>query len=465
MGVRSEIRRFLEPESIAVIGASRRLGNGSNVLENLLVRGFRGSIYPVNPNAQEICGINTYADVEHLPDNVDLAVILTPRDLVVEIVKKCGQKGIRAVIIVGAGYSDAGEAGKTLELRVVEMASRYGIRIVGPNTFGVANGFMGLYTAFAPFPCEKIPVGSISQTGLFFANTSRFKMVGKAVDLGNACDVSFSDVLEYFEEDQDIRMIVIYLESIREGRQFIEVASRVSKKKPIFVLKGGKSEQGTRLVSSHTGALAGGHEIYDAVFKQCGITQVNSVEEFEDVFPAFLSLPLAKGRGVGIMTYPMSAGVLSVDACQRYGLKAPELAEETLNKIGLLFPSWAPCRNPVDLAAAVFVMGQEGKKCFEMIMDALLCDPKIDAVLFNSLATPDYDFYDYSEIVLRLSGVHRDKPIVSWLYGPDPYGKMARKYEEKGGVVVFPSLERALKTIRVMWDYRNFLSRRDVAFC
>ncbi|MFH1351428.1 MAG: CoA-binding protein [Pseudomonadota bacterium] len=458
MGGKSDMKRFLEPRSVAVIGASRKLGDGANVVENLINYGYNGRIYPVNPFAQEICGIKAYPDVKNLPEDIDLAVILTSRDLVLEIIRECAKKRIKAIIIVGVGYADADEQGRKLQLQLVELARQNGIRIVGPNTFGVANGFTGLYTAFAPFPIGKIPVGLISQTGFFFASTPYFKLVGKAVDLGNACDISFAEVLEYYEKDEDVNFIVIYLETIKEGRRFMEVAGRVARKKPIIALRGGKTDQGRQAVMGHTGALAGSEDIYSAVFKKSGIIQADSTTDIEDFIVTFSSLPLMKGKRVGIMTYPMATGILSVDACARYGLNVPELSPQTVEKIGRLFPPWAPCANPMDLTAAVFVMGNESKSCFEMIMQALLIDPEIDAILFISPALPDYSIYDYSEIVSRLSRIYNDKPIVSYLYSPDPERIMARKYEDAGGAVVFPSLDRALKALAMMSNYWEFLN-------
>jgi acetyltransferase len=283
--------------------------------------------------------------------------------------------------------------------------------------------------------------------------------VGKAVDLGNACDVGFTEVLEYFENDPDIRLIALYVESVRDGRRFKQVAHRVARKKPILALKAGRSALGAQVARSHTGSLMGKDEVYDAVFKQCGIIRVKDVEELEDLLMAFLYLPPITGRKVGIISNSGAAGIMATDACQEYGLELAQFSLQTKERIKGELPSWMKVRNPLDVWAASSYTGHNNTEVFKMVLENLMRDQNVDAVLITRSLTPGE--LDVSEAVLEIASTFRSKPIVCWIYGAyeSRPGDVAAKLERSGKVVVFPTCERATRALAKLAQYLQFLQR------
>ena len=452
-----QLKAFLEPQSLALVGISRSTGNGTNVLENLLDYGFASKLFPVNPNTTEILGIKTYASIADIPEKVDLAVILTPRSTVLPLVEECAQNGIKAVIVEAQGFADAidGE-GNNLQHRLTSIARETGTRIIGPNTFGVGNAFMNLCTAFASFKPERVPVAAIGQSGIVFAGMTDFPFMGKVIDLGNACDVGFSDALEYFGEDPDVKVIILYIEGLREdGRRFLEIARKTAKKKPIVAIRGGQTEEGAKIVRSHTGSLAGKNEIWKAAFRQNGITEVGDVGELEDVAKAFLHLPLPKGNKLGIMTYPMAYGVMSTDACIKYGLEVAKLSPKTMMELQKLFPSWVSAGNPVDLAVPSFVLRRDPQESFQTLLKTLLSDPEISGAVIIT-PTPGLGMsLDHSQVLAEIAH-SSEKPLLTWVYCYDAEKSGIKKYEENG-ILVFPTLERAIRAFSRLYDHYEWL--------
>lgn len=448
----NEMKLFMEPESVAIIGVSRATGPGSlNILENLVDAGFPGRVYPVNPNADEILGVKCYHSVIDIPDAIDLAVISTPRSLVPRIVGECTQKGIRALIVVGQGFADGDEEGKELQSEIVRIARGGGARILGPNTFGIANAFNNLSSAYMKLEMNKVPIGIIAQSGFFFVGLPKFIVVGKGIDLGNACDIDFADGLEYFEGDPQIKLILLHIEGTKNGRRFMEVAGRVAKKKPIIALKTGRGEDGARAARSHSGSLAGRDEVYDAAFRQHGIIRVGDVDEFHDLAKAFLRLPPMKGRGIGVITITGAGGIMATDSCEKHNLHLAKPSAETLSTIGVLAPSWQTLENPADIWPAMMIEGHSFNKVFTITLEAFLADGNIHAVIliFASFPAqfPTFPMGDLSRIADRF-----DKPVVCWLYGPDPE-KLASLIENEGRILVFPTLDRAMRTLSRLNDY------------
>ncbi|PIU55532.1 MAG: CoA-binding protein, partial [Chloroflexi bacterium CG07_land_8_20_14_0_80_51_10] len=447
MNIVEQMRLFMEPESIAFIGVPRDTGEGSlNVVENLVNYGFSGKIYPVNPNAKEILGIRAYPSIKDVPGKIDLAVILTPRSAVLGAVNECIEKKAKAIVIVAGGFADAGEEGKALQAQIVRIAREGGARILGPNSLGVANAFYNLSTAFLPLAIEKIPAAMICQTGMLFSGTPRFVLTGKAIDLANCSDIDFADGLEYFEDDPDVKLIALYIEGIQNGPRFVEVASRVARKKPILALKAGRSQLGAKAAQSHTGSLVGRDEVYDTVFKQCGIIRVSDMDELEDLSKAFLNLPLMKGRRIGIATISYAAGTLAVDACEDWNLEMAELSSETVARIKQLYPAWLSVRNPVDMGPAS-TTAESIKSTAKTFLEALLSDEQVDGVVFIVGALPQQKAFLCADIVAEVAETFKDKPIVSWLIQPDVNRELATEYDNTGKTVVYPTGERAVRSL------------------
>lgn len=459
--VHTEIKPFLEPKSVAIIGVSRVTGEGSfNILENLVNAGFSGKLYPVNPYADEILGMRAYPSIRDVPGDIDLAIISTSRSVVPSVVQECTEKGIKAIIIVTQGFADADQEGKELQEEIVRIAAKGGARILGPNTFGAANAFNRFSSAFIATEMERVPIGVISQTGFFFVGLPKFAMVGKAIDVGNACDIDFADVLEYFEDDPEIRLIILHIEGVREGRRFMEVARRVAKKKPILAFKVGKSAEGARAAQSHTGTLVGRDEVYNALFRQCGVIRVSDVDELGDLSKAFLRLPLIKGRGIGVITVTGGAGIMAIDTIVRHNLHAAKLSPETLRKIGALAPSWQRMDNPADIWPAAMIAGHPFEEVFSTTLEAFLTDRNVHGVVLIFAGFSLEASIDPTESILQVADKFKEKPILCWLYGLEPE-QMASRLEEMGGIVVYPTLDRAARALSRLNDYLECLTYQE----
>jgi len=452
----NEMKLFMEPESVVVIGTPRLTGPGSfNILENLVNTDFPGRVYPVNPNADEILGMKCYPSVLDIPDDIDLAIISTGRSVVPRIVRECTQRGIKALIIVGQGFADGDEEGKELQSEIVRIAREGGARILGPNTFGIANAFNNFTSAYIELEMKKHPIGIIAQTGFFFVGLPKFTIVGKGIDLGNACDIDFADGLGYFEDDPQIKLILLHMEGTKDGRRFMEVAGRVAKKKPIVALKTGKGDEGARAAQSHSGSLVGRDEVYNAAFRQCGVIRVDDVDEFDDLCKAFLRLPLMKGRGIGVITITGAGGIIALDTCQKYNIHLAKLSPETLSRIGALAPPWQTLENPADIWPAMMIAGHPFDEVFNTTLEALLTDPNIHGliIIFAAFSPqgPMFPMGDIFQITDKF-----EKPVVCWLYGTEVDG-VASMMEQEGRMVVYPTLDRAVRALSRLNDYYRII--------
>ena len=455
MNITEQMKLFMEPRSIAIVGVTRSAGAGTfDFLRAPLDLGFAGKIYPVNPKAEQISGLKAYPNVKVIPEDVDLAVIATPRDTVPPLVRDCVEKGIKAIIVIAQGFADADEEGKALQAQIVKIAKEGGARIIGPSTFGVTNMFHNCSTTPGVPQIARNPIGVISQTGLFFIGQPRLKF-GKIIDLGNACDIDLADALAYFEDDPDIKVIVLHVEGIREGKKFLRVANRVARKKPVIALKGGKSETGAKAVQSHTGSLVGKDEVYEAAFRQCGIIRASDAEELEDLSLAFLRLPPMKGRRLAIMSWAGATMVFAADACEKHGLELSKLSSATVNKISQLAPPWLPIHNPIDLWASTGLTLDPGsfKERIRIVLEALLAEENADAVM---VIIPDFvemfgEFGDISSLFLDAADTLEHHPLIFSIIGAP--GKLTAKLEQNNRTVVFASPERGVRALSKLWGY------------
>lgn len=450
------MKRFVEPRSVAIIGVSRATGLGAfNILENMINAGFSGRVYPVNPNADEIMGIKAYPSVLDIADDIDLAVISTPRTVVPGIVRECTQRGIKAITIVGQGFADGDEEGRQMQDEIVRVARKGGTRILGPNTFGTANAFNNFSSAFIPMIMKRIPIGFISQTGFYFPGLPNFTVVGKGIDLGNTCDIGFADGLEYFEDDPDIRLILLHIEGISDGRRFMEVAERVARKKPVLALKTGRGEEGARAAQSHTGALVGRDEVYDAAFRQCGVIRITDLDEFEDLAKAFLNLPLMTGRGVAVITVTGAVGIMAIDYLEKHHLRLASLSTTTLDRINALAPSWQWMDNPADIWPAAMIAGHPFDEVFTTVLDSFLKDEDVHAVLLIFAGFFDIAMAEPAAGMLDIVERAGAKPVVWWLYGPE-VEPLKAVLEKTGRMAVFPTVDRALRALsrlNARWEF------------
>ncbi len=354
------VRRFFEPRSVAVIGASRRRGSvGGEVFHNMLAAGFEGVVYPVNPAAEVVQSVRAYPSIEDVPGAVDLAVIAVPAEAVADAARGCAEKGIPAMVVISAGFSEVGEEGADRQRRLVEICRDAGIRLIGPNCLGILNTAPGasLNATFAPSMPPAGNVGFVTQSGalglaLIDLAEDRSLGVSSFASIGNRADITANDMLEYWEDDDSTRVALLYIESFSNPRRFSKVARRVGRRKPIVVVKSGRSAAGARATESHTGALLAASDVtVDALFDQVGVIRTDSLAELLDVASLLANQPLPKGRRVGIITNAGGPGIMCADACEAAGLEVPRLPEEVQAALAEGLAPEASVTNPVDMIA------------------------------------------------------------------------------------------------------------------
>jgi acetyltransferase len=430
-------------------------------MEIMLDFGFSGEIYPVNPNAGEILGKKTYPNVTDIKTNIDLAVITSPRKTTLDILQNCVAAGIKAAIVVNQGFNDADQCGKQLQRQMVEMASKEGIRILGPNTLGVLNSFSGFTTSFMPVTRQRVGVGLICQSGIHFVGPTKFSgMIGKGVDLGNACDIGFYDVLKYYAEDPDIAVIAIHMEGLNQGKDFLPLAARVIKEKPIVVHKTGSSETGAKAAMSHTGSLAGNFQLLRSALKQTGVTFLDEGGQMPYAVKTVLNLPLLKGNRIAVITYSGGAGIMISDGLDKHGFQLADLSDTVINKVAALSPGWMPLSNPLDIWPAVMVHG--AGKAYSVALEAVLKDPGVDGIMCIAIAPlPEFSFLNVSETLNEVVAASpAEKPVIGWIYGPN-ITKVQKQFESNNRIMIYPTLELATQALSWLRDRHAILSRDD----
>lgn len=452
------------PKAVVLVGVSRRTGVGAyNGLEMLLRYGYRGRVYVVHPQAEEILGYKVYPRVEDLPEVPDLAVIAVGRDLVLPVVTECLAKGIRWLVIITQGFADADVKGKQLQDRIVAAARTSQAHIIGPNTMGVLNASAHFTTAFVDLicPAEPPPVALVAQSGAPQVGAESFTgPLGKAVDLGNAADVGFPEVLEYLEKDPQTAVIALHIEGLRHGRRFLTTAARVNRKKPIVILKTGISQAGAQAALSHTGSLVGQDHVFTAACKRAGLTRVHSAQDLQDTILAFRKLPPMRGPRVGIATPSGALGIIALDALSREGLELGPLPERIVQEVEPQGPYWHALHNPVDLWPIGMLTG-DFLKITQQTISGFLEDDQIDGVVCmlpaigsplhrNILATPEF--------FATLNLARHQKPLVVALYG-DARETVRHSFNSVPGVAGYFSVEQAVHALGQLYRYHRAVSR------
>ena len=402
---------FFDPQSVAVIGASRNPEKlGCAVLANLQEGGYSGRLYPVNPKADEILGLKAYASVLDIPTPVDLAVIVIPYRFVPGALEQCGQKEIPSVVVISAGFREAGREGLERERELVEIARKYQVRLIGPNCLGVIDTDTPLNASFSAGMPPGGPIAFMSQSGALGTAVLDMAMAGrigfsKFVSLGNKADVSEIDLLEAWADDPASRVILVYVEGVPDGQRFIDVARRVTRHKPVVAIKSGVTKSGSRAVSSHTGSLAGSEAAYKAAFRQAGVIRAPSMEALFDYALAFAYQPLVKGDRIGIVTNAGGPGILATDALEHAGMEIPRLSHETVDALTSYLPGAASAANPVD------VLGDALADRYEKAVRLVLADPNVDGLLVILTPQAMTEIEETARVVGRLAQA-TDKPIM-----------------------------------------------------
>jgi len=453
MKIAEVMRKFVEPQSVAIVGATRKTGEFSmNIMEHLLSYGYQGKLYPVNPNATEILGVKAYASIADIEEPVDLALIVTARDSVPAVLKACANKGIQCASIVAQGFTDARDKdGQEFNRQLQQIIRTTGIRVLGPNTFGTANAFINFSSSFARIKLDKNPVGIICQSGTFFHGFPEFRLTGKCIDLGNNCDIDFPEALEYFENDAQVKVIGLHIEGMKDPRRFLEITRRVAMKKPIVALKTGRSDQAAKAMQSHTGSLAGNSIIWEAALKSAGVIRVNELEEFFDTIRMFTIAPLMKNNRIAVATYSGAAGILIMDALQNTNLKISGLSKETTAKLEGMAPSWLHVANPVDYWPIMMGHPNQGLAMRD-VMDILLSDVEIGGVLFIQVAFTQNFSNSLRMFLNYMAEKHPARPFMSAIPGTFNTDCISG-LQQDGKHAAFHTPERAARAFSRLWQY------------
>ena len=475
----SPLFRIVNPRSIAFYGASNRFTSmGTNQLSSLKSLGFEGQIYPIHPQEKQVLGLKAYPGVRELPAIPDLAVMVLPTRIVLQTMEECGQKGIRNAIVVSGGFKEVGGEGPVLEKKLLACAQKFGIRFLGPNCLGVANPHHKFNVTFLPFEGRPGFIGLASQSGSFitqmFDYLSRFQLgFSTGISVGNEADVDIVDALEYLAVCPHTRVIALYIETIRRGRAFIELARSIIPRKPIVAYYAGGSEAGKRASFSHTGALAGPDSLYDGVFRQSGIIRAHSIPELFDFCWVLGACKRPQGNRVIIQTHSGGPGAAAADACSRAGLDLPPLSEKTLAKLAPLVPHTGSLNNPVDLT-----FSKNPMDFFDAIPDVLLSEDRAHGMLvyfltpaqivrrnMESMGISEDDmpelidklFKDQAASLSNLVERHQ-KPLVGFTFQSLENPFIQKLLEH--GLAVLPSPERAARAMAALAGYSRFVCRQ-----
>jgi 4-hydroxybutyryl-CoA synthetase (ADP-forming) len=449
---------FFSPKSIAIIGASEKPGVGKTIFYNI-AKHFKGKIYPVTPSNPTVGGLTAYKNVLDIPDSVDLAVVAAPSKFTPAVIEEVGKKGIKGAIIVSAGFKEVDEAGAKLEREVGEIAKKYGIRVIGPNCLGIMSFSKDniMNSTFLKVTPKYGNIALVSQSGAICAATvedAEAQDIGfsKVISMGNKVDMDESDVLELLAEDEDTRVIVMYLEDIRNGRRFMEIAKEITteKKKPIIVLKAGRTAEGAKAAASHTGALGGSDANYEAAFAQCGVIRVDTMGELFDLATAFSKQPLPDGDVV-IVSNAGGPAIISTDACSRYGLKMADMSS-IKDEIAKVIPPYGSPRNPVD------IVGDADYLRFEKVLLLVLAHPNVGSVVTMCTPSATLNYDDLARVLVKMSQQFPNKTILASLMGLAE-GIENRKIMSEGGIPYYLYAEPAIKTLKAMYDFEKWVDK------
>jgi acetate---CoA ligase (ADP-forming) len=458
------MRELFEPRTVVLVGVSRQTGVGAyNGLEMLLRYGYQGKVYVVHPKAEEILGQKVYPRVQDLPEVPELAVIAVGRDLVLPVAEECFAKGIRWLVIITQGFADADIQGKKLQAKLVAAARQYQAHIVGPNTMGVLNAFTCFSTAFVDLICPSNPppVSLVAQSGAPQVGSESFTgPLGKAVDLGNAADVGFMEVLDYLEQDPQTRVIALHIEGLTEGRRFLTTAARVNRHKPLVILKTGISQAGAKAALSHTGSMVGQDQVFTAACARAGLTRVHSALDLQDTIQAFRKLPPLRGPRVGIVTPSGALGIIALDAISREGLVPGPLPENILQIVEPQGPYWHTLHNPVDLWPIGMRTGNF-LKIAAQTLSGFLADSEIDGVMcmLPALNSPLHqNILTNSAFFDDLHLEKFNKPLVVAMYG-NARDVLLRELDPVPGIACYASVEQAAHALGQLYRYHQAVSR------
>lgn len=449
---------LFSPRSVAVVGASRRRDSiGWALLHNLVMSEFQGAIFPVNPTADVVHSLKCYPSVAAIPDPVDLAVVLVPKAGVQAVVDDCVAAGVKGLVVITAGFGETGEEGRAAERRIRDTVRRAGIRMIGPNCMGIINTdeTVRLDATFAPTPAQRGSIGFVSQSGALgvaILNVARDLGIGltQFVSMGNKADVSGNDLLEHWEHDPATRVVCMYLESFGNPRRFTEIAKRVGRTKPILIVKAGRTAQGARAASSHTGALAGADLTVSTFLESCGVLRANTIEELFDVARALDRCPLPAGRRVAIVTNAGGPAIMATDACVDLGLEMAELSEATRAELATFLPPEASLANPVDMIASA------NEESYRRGVATVLADPNVDAAIVINVTPLLSNPIEIVEAIATAANA-QGKPVLAVAMATEEFYAETRRRPHLPPVYRFP--ESAARAMAQLARYAAWRAR------
>ncbi|TFG25813.1 MAG: acetyl-CoA synthetase [Promethearchaeota archaeon] len=459
----SNLEVFFNPRSVAIIGASEALKFGQTMTQYLLDSAFK--TFPVNIAKEEIFGHKAYKNINEIEDDIELAIIVVKNEFVLQSVRDCLNKGVKGIIIESAGFSETGdEELSKIQQEIEEIIKQKDTRIIGPNCVGVTN-FSNKFTTTEVNFNETIDGGKVSviaQSGVLgniFVDWAASQKIGlnKVVTLGNKIDVDEIDILDYLENDQETKVIVLYLEGVKRGKEFINRMKTMTK--PVLIMKNGRSEIGSRAIKSHTGSIAGNDKIYDSLFQQ--LHKVYRVDNFYEMFNianAFATQPLLKGKNIAVITSSGSLGALTCDLIDKWGLHLANLKSSTMEEIISIAPNWISARNPVDL-------GPSSLSTFRPSLKLLMNDPNVDGII-NIFAVPKMPLQKFSIPIspqlreMKILSKEIKKPIITCVYGSRWVLDYFLKYSEKYSLSIMTQVDHAVKAYKMMHEFGNRGERR-----
>ncbi len=458
------IEAIVSPRSVAVIGASNKKDSvGNAVIKNLVDANYSGVLYLINPSSSEILGIQCYSNVQNIEGPVDLAIVIVPSDAVPQVIEECGKKGVKGAVIISAGFKEAGELGKKLENQVIEIAKKYGVRLLGPNCVGFLNADpkISLNASFVKRMPKFGNVSLVSQSGAIcgaMLEYAKIKEIGfsKVFSLGNKADLNENDVLTYLANDSSTKVILMYVEDLNDAKNFIKITSCITKNgpksKPILAMKVGQSPVGNKAIASHTGALAGSHEAYDAIFKQAGIIKVETLEQLFDYALAFSYQPIPLDGGAVIVSNAGGPAAITADSSLRYGLKLAKLSESTLVELKKILPKNAMMINPIDM------IGDADHLRYQKALECVLKDNDVNSAIVISTPQLMLNLKALAEVIVETSKKFKDKPILSCITGFMENEDAVRILDENG-IPQYAFPESATDALAMMQKYRSIIQR------
>ncbi|UCD94790.1 MAG: acetate--CoA ligase family protein [Candidatus Zixiibacteriota bacterium] len=453
---------LFRPKSVAIIGASNNpLSIGHIVIQNLVDHNFKGPIYPINPKSGFIKSFKAYPSISDVPDDIDLVNISIKNTLVPTVLEDCGKKGVKFAIVHTAGFKEVGKEGLELEKQIVDVAHKYWMRIYGPNSQGIQNSdpSVSVYANFTFVPMKPGNISIVAQSG-GVGETLKLHLhrIGKGIRMyssfGNEADVSMNEIIDYFGQDEETKVIMVHIETLKDPAGFLEVAGRVTRKKPILALKTGKTSEGVAAVASHTGSLMEQDTLADVIFEKSGVLRFHSQQEIIEAAIALSTQPIPKSENVVVVTNTGGPAIIAVDECISAGLKLAKLSPETGKALGELLFSEAIVSNPVDVIATA------GDKEYGGTVEALLKDSNIDSLLLNFVTPP---FVDCEAVARKLAeiGATAQKPIVCVILTiEERWGEVIRLIRESG-IPVYDFAESASRALASMIKYGQILQREE----